>query len=260
MLRPMMQLRGFSIGATDGDIGGVEDFYFDDQHWTVRYLVVDTGRWLPGRRVLISPMAFRGIDWEQGRFDVALNRAKVKDSPDVTVDQPISRRSEVALARYYGFPYYWVGGPLAWGPFTNPGALTADIPPRLESDLSRVEHHDTEDDPHLRSARDTIGHTIRAEDGDIGYLDDYLLDEETWTIRYLVVETRNWWPGKKVLVSPEWIERVSADDAVIDAGVRRDAIRQAPEYDVSRAFDRDLERQLHEAHGRSAYWDRSRAA
>ena len=88
MLRSVSGMRGFTIHATDGDMGAVDEFLFDDEHWTMRYLVAHTGDWLTGRLVLVSPMAFRAVAWDRETFDVALTRQQEE------------------YARYYGYPYY----------------------------------------------------------------------------------------------------------------------------------------------------------
>src|SRR5689334_4092581 len=114
MIRGADGLKGFTIGATDGEVGGVNDLYFDDERWVIRYLVVDTGNWLPGRKVLISPHAVRTTQWELRRVDVALTRQQVKGSPDIDTDKPVSRQHEAAFFSYYGYPAYWDGTSL-WG-------------------------------------------------------------------------------------------------------------------------------------------------
>jgi hypothetical protein len=231
MLRRVSQLRGVAVDATDGEIGHVEDVYFEDQHWTVRNVAVRTGGWLDGRRVLIPPIALRGIDWRRHRLAVALDRGTVGGSPQIGIDRRISHGDEWTLLRYYGFPYEWGGEP-----------------PRRASTARAARRRP--DDPHLRSARETIGYAIEAQDGHIGHLDDYLIDENLRNLRYLIVATRDWWPGRKVLIAPDWVEWVSSVHADIHVDVVREAVRRAPEYDPSRPIDRDLERRLHEAHAR----------
>lgn len=252
MLRSMKKdLRGFAVGATDGDIGQVEECYFDDASFTVRHLVVDTGGWLGGRKVLISPMALRAIDWDGKRINAALTKAQVEKSPAIDTDRPVSRQHEVEYYSYYGYPYYWAG-PYLWGAYPYPLPLSDRA-----TSLEKERHWDWAGDggdPHLRSSAEVTGYHIAAMDGDIGHVEDFLVDDATWTIRYMIVDTRNWWPGKKVVVSPEWIERVDWSDAKVHVGVTREQIKKSPEYDPSGPVERDYETRLHDHYGRPSYW------
>jgi hypothetical protein len=207
MLRNASDLKGFAIRATDGDIGAVEDIYFEDETWTVRYLTVDTGGWLGGRVVLISPILIRQADWQSKRLDAALTQEQLKNSPDINTHQPVSRQHESEYFAYYGYPVYW-GGPYMWGSSFLPGGLAVPIAAALEVPGPVSDPADS----HLRSSHEVTGYNIEAADGEIGHIAGFVMDDETWAIRYIEVATRNWWPGKKVLVSPAWIERVSWGD------------------------------------------------
>jgi len=248
-------LLGYTLAATDGAIGEVEDCYFDDVHWTVRYLVVDTGGWLSGRRVLITPMAVRSVDQGGERVIVDLTREQVEHSPDIDTHRPVSRQHELSLLQHYGFPTYWYG-PYAWGPAMLP-AFPAPVPEGVMDEVLARSEQDNLEDAHLHSTNDTLGHEIQARDGAIGHVDDFLLDERSWTIRWLVVDTRNWLPGKHVLVAPEWVESVEWTERAVRVGLTRDQIRSAPPYDRSRPIDRDYEHRLFAHYGRPKYWDRA---
>ena len=255
MLRAASGLNGLSIAAADGDIGGIKDLYFDDLSWTVRYLVVDTGAWLPGRRVLISPMSVRGPVADKVTVD--LTQAQVRKSPPVETDKPVDRQQEEALARYYNHSYYWEG-PNRWGLLAYPGMPPVPSPvatdPVAQEMLARERNH-VDGDPALRSARDVTGYYIAALDGDLGHVEDFLIDDHAWAIRYMVVDTRNWWPGRRVVLSPEWIKTVSWADSKVYVDLRQDEIKAAPAYDPSRAFEREYEDRLFEHHGRRKYWE-----
>jgi uncharacterized protein YrrD len=247
MLRTVSHLKGTSIAATDGEIGSVQDLYFDDHSWTVRYLVVDTGTWLPGRQVLISPRSIMVVT-DEARIPVSLTRGQVENSPSTDVDKPVDRQYEEEYSQYYGYPYYWTG-PYLWGatPYPGEGVLVpaqvaSAIPPR-------------NGDPALRSTRNIMGYYIEATDGDIGHVDDFIVDTTAWAIRYMLIDTRNWWPGKKVLVSPEWINRVSWPDSRVYVDMSKEAIRSAPEYDPDQPLARDYETRLFGHHNRRVYWD-----
>jgi PRC-barrel domain len=244
MQRVASKLRGYSIGAKDGDIGSVEDFLFDDKLWTIRYLVADTAKWLPGRKVVISPIAFGRVEPDEKRLTVSLTKEQVENSPDVD-SRNCSREQERSYYDYYGWPYYWVGGDV-WGSSTAPGILAAQPG---TAPVTREQ----EDDTHLRSVKEVMDYYIEATDGDIGHVEDFVIDDESWEIRYMVVDTKNWWPGKKVLVSPEWIERVSWSDSRVYVDLSREAIKSGPEFDAER-FNRDYEEKLYKHYNRTGYW------
>jgi PRC-barrel domain protein len=255
MLRPARGFKGLTIAAADGDIGSVADLYFDDLSWTVRYLVVDTGTWLPGRQVLISPLSVREA---ADKILVGLTRAQVKGSPPIDADKPVNRQQEEAIARHYDQRYYWEG-PYRWGLLAYPGMPPVPTAPVLADgiadEMAARGRAGTGGDPSLRSTGDVTGYYIAAADGDIGHVDDFLIDDRAWAIRYLVVDTRNWWPAKKVLLSPEWIQTVSWADSQVRVDLRRDEIKGAPEHDPGRPFDREYENRLVEHHRRRKYWE-----
>lgn len=231
MLRTLHELRQTTIGATDGAIGKVHDAYFDDQHWTMRYLVVDTGGWL-GRKVLITPLAIERVSWRDERIDVRMTREQVHNSPDIDTDKPVSRQHEMLYLNYYGLPHYW-SGPMLWGPTASPlglGEIRSE-PLRTGHEMQSIEELSDHNDPHLRSCASVSGYHVQASDGAIGHIADYLFDDDTWTLRYLVIDTRNWLPGKRVVISSEWVERVSWNERKAYIGMSKQSIRDAPEYD-----------------------------
>ena len=243
-------LKGYAIGATDGDIGKLDDFYFDDESWTIRYLVAETGNWLLNRKVLISPFALGKVDLSRERLNVALTKKQVEESPSIDTDKPVSRQHEVSYLDYYGYPYYW-GGPYLWGPMTLPQLSGAAQRRNEEAREEREEANDL----HLRSANKVTGYYIEATDGDIGHVEDFIIDGETWQIRYMVVDTKNWWPGKKVLVAPQWIDRVSWSDSKVYVDLSRETIKNGPEYHPD-ALNRKYEETLYTYYKRPKYWDR----
>jgi len=260
MLRNAKDLHGLKLRATDGELGTVDQLYFDDATWRVRYLIVETGGWLGGRQVLISPISVTGVpDWQAKRLDVALTKEQVANSPDIDTHQPVSRQREAAYNRYYGYPDYW-GGPLLGGPGYFPVGLpnatlaTGKMATGRKATTDRQEPADS----HLRSSQEVTNYRIEAIDGEIGRVHGFVVDDETWTIRYLeVATTENWWPGKKVLVSPAWAERVSLEDLKVYVGLTREAIKKAPEYVESRMITREYEKELHSYYGRPPYWQRA---
>jgi hypothetical protein len=252
-LRRVRDLQNYTMGATDGEIGKLDDVYFDDQGWTVRHLVIDTGGWLTGRRVLIPPRAIQRIDHVSLRLVTNLTRRQVEESPGIDSDRPVSRQFERDLYSHYGYPFYWTG-PYLWGPIMYPSA-----PPPATYDAVAAESTGADRPPgdtSLRSARDVTGHAIEATDGELGHVEDFLVDDEAWTIRYLIVDPRNWWPGQHVLVSTDWITAVHWNDSTVQVNVDKEAVRNAPAYDPAGWIDRDYEARYYGSYGRPGYWER----
>ncbi|HLS80055.1 MAG TPA: PRC-barrel domain-containing protein [Steroidobacter sp.] len=251
MLRTLRDLKRMTIGATDGEIGKVRDAFFDDHHWAVRYLVVDTGGWLSGRKVLITPLSVGEGDWENRVLHVRLTRDQVKNAPDIDTDKPVSRQRESEFFDHYGYPYYWAG-PAMWGPTSFPAGTEAalgQIPPPVEPErLARREQESH--DPHLRSANEVSGYGIEAADGGIGHIDDFLFDDEDWALRYLVVDTRNWLPGRQVLLSTEWVDEVSWSERKAYVGLSREEVRSSPEYDRRLMISETEEERLYRHYNR----------
>jgi uncharacterized protein YrrD len=244
MLRNVKELEGFGVGARDGELGKVEDVYFDDERWTIRHVVVDTGGWLSGRKVLVSPRSVRGVDWDNEVLNVDLTQQQVRDSPDIDTDKPVSRQHEIAHSAYYGYPYYWEGAGL-WGPTmlpfpwvgATPGPVLAGQEPVDDTVArevqARVDEEHSAGDIHLRSCDELIGYEIMAADGTIGTVDDFVFDDASWAIRFLIVDTRKWLPGKHVRLAPEQIDRVSWEDREVYVKMTRQAVENSPEYDPS---------------------------
>ena len=257
MLRSMKHLDGFTIGATDGDIGTVRECYFDDVSYTVRYAVVDTGGWLGERKVLLSPISFRAMDWEHKRITAALTKDQVEKSPNIDTQKPVSQQHEIAYYGYYGYTPYWAGSYL-WGAFPYPYPAAGPAVSVEELERERHWNWETKDrqNPHLRSSREVTGYHIHATDGDIGHVEDFLVDERSWAIRYMIVDTTNWWPGKKVLVAPAWIERVDWGNAKVHVDLGREQIRTGPAYDPAQPIERAYETRLHGHYAKPGYWNR----
>ncbi len=214
MLRSTNDLQGYAIRATDGDIGHVEDFYFDDQAWVIRYLIVRTGSWLSNRNVLISPIAIGNPVGTQKVLPISITKEQVKKSPEIDTDKPVSRQHEIQYLGYYGYPYYW-GGVGLWGGGIYPAMMVPgyeNTPAERKAEQTQAEgererteallHRD--DDSHLRDCKAVMTYHIQATDGDIGHVEGLLVDDQTWAIRYLIVNTSNWWMGHQVLIAPQW--------------------------------------------------------
>jgi hypothetical protein len=250
MLTNTKHLKDLAIHASDGLIGTVDQVWFDDETWGVRYLTVDTG-WFGGRTVLISPVSISRVDWPAREIHVALSTKQVEDSPDINTHEPVSRRHEASYMGYYGYPYYW-GGPSLWGPAFYPTGLAIPISTTSETTADRAKKESA--DSHLRVAETVCGYHIEAKDGEIGHVDGFLMDDHTWAIRYIEIATRNWWPGKKVLVSPGWVERVSWLESKVSIALSREVIQSGPEYLDSTPVTREYESLLYQHYGLPPYW------
>jgi hypothetical protein len=253
MLTKTKDLKDSKLAARDGEFGHLKDFYFDEQTWTVRYLVADTGNWLPNRQVLLSPFAVQSIEKSPHKAVVLnLSRKQIEDSPPIEAHRPISRAYEAQYLQYYGWPDYWPG-PLLWGPVEAPWAfLPAKVqtapPPRPQIQG---------EDSHLRSVADVSGfsgYQIQALDQLFGHLEYFILDDRNWAIRYLVCTTRNWLPGKHFLLAPQWVAWVSWSESRVYVDLDFEAIKHAPEYDPAEPLSREYEQKLFAHYGRAPYW------
>ncbi len=251
MLRSINSLVGFTIGATDGEIGKVEEFYFDDSTWTVRYMIVKTGGWLTGRKVLISPEAISEPRWDEKILSVNLTKKQVEDSPDIDTDKPISRKHEEELFSYYPWQNYYDGG------FYGEGIGMLGAFPMLPiADVSTPgeeikKEKDIEAETHLRSTHELKGYIIHASDGEIGRVADFIFYEQAWNIIFIVVDTGNWFAGKKVLISPAWIKDVKWNIREVVVNVTIGAVKNSPEYNASKLLEVDYAKSLHDHYGRT---------
>jgi hypothetical protein len=227
-------IKGFSIEATDGAIGSVSDFLFEDTSWTVRWLVVDTGGWLSGRKVLLTPGQAVKADSAGRRFHVSLTKQQVKDSPDIDTEQPVSRQMESDIYGYYGADPYWGSVYNPVGVMAMPGVVVPPLSPPERPEGLVEDFPRGEGDAHLRSVKAVTGYHIHAKDGEIGHVDDFVIDDTDWTIPYLIVDTRNWWPGKKVLIPTNKARDIVWDDRLVYLSLSRDQIKSGPLYDPSR--------------------------
>jgi len=242
MLRNALAINGDAIAASDGRIGTVSDFLFDDASWLVRWLVVDTGKWLSGRKVLLPPSAMGHPAPAGNEFPVNLTKQQIKDSPDSDTDRPVSRQIEGDIYNYYGWRPYW-GADLLMGGYGGfgggaVGALPTQESRRRAEDIAAARQ--SNNDPHLRSIAVVIGYHIHASDGEIGHVENFLVDDADWSIHDLVVDTKNWWPGKKVLISPRWVREIDWTDNVVKLNVDRKRVKDSPPYDASTTVDRAL--------------------
>jgi PRC-barrel domain protein len=250
MLWDASVFKDYAIEASDGRLGTVNDFLFEDISWVIRWLVVDTGNWLSGRKVLLPISALGQPDSAQRQFPVKLTMQQVKDSPDIDTDRPVSRQQETHVYDYYGWDPYWgssffpMGGAMAT-PFVAPFSLSGSKP----RDAVGAEARQEEGDSHLRSMEAVTGYHIHAVDGEIGHVADFLVDDANWSIRYVAVDTRNWWPGKKVLISPRSVQAIDWAQRLMNLDVDRQKVKGSPPFDSAKTVDRAYEEHFHGYYG-----------
>ena len=224
MLQSIKQLYGVRLHASDRVIGHIKDFYFNDEKWVVRYVVVDTGDWIPGRLVLISPHAFPSLYQDSGSLPVNLTRKQIEDSPPIETHKPVSRQFEEDYYRHYGWPSYWHGGDI-WGVGGFPVA-----PPSAQGTTDGKGGRT--DDPHLRSTQAVADYHVQNEDGTVGHVIDFMMDDKSWAIREIVVETGHWLSKKKIVMPADHIGGISYDESKLFVDVTNDAIQQGAEYQI----------------------------
>jgi hypothetical protein len=182
MLWNASMMKGYTVLGLDGHLGTVSDLLFDDTSWKMRWLVVSTGDWFPGREVLLPVSALRYPDPARQQFGVSLTAQQIQDSPHLDSDLPVSRQVEVGSARHH----------------------TAAEPRTDYAVLSELKPND----PHLRSMEAVIGHRVHAIDGLVGHVDDFLINDADWSVRFVKVDTRNWGPTQRALLPPRLIRRI----------------------------------------------------
>ncbi|OQW32302.1 MAG: hypothetical protein A4E19_19950 [Nitrospira sp. SG-bin1] len=243
--RRVRDIAKLTLYGHDGPVGTAQELYFDDQHWTVRYLVVRTGGWLLGRDVLIAPIAIEGIDDTDASMRIGLNNKQIEQAPSIESTRPISRRYEEAYYKHFRWAPYWQPDTTVWGspiPYSDTSAMDHDEPLRTDSP----------EQSHLRSSSEVTGYGIHAKDGEIGHLEDLVVDDEDWIVRYVEVDTGNWLPGKKVLVQSGRIQQIDWPSRSVTMSLTRHAIESAPAYDPSKLITPDYEVRLFKHYGRDA--------
>tara|TARA_R110002095_G_scaffold142965_1_gene123803 strand:+ start:17221 stop:17949 length:729 start_codon:yes stop_codon:yes gene_type:complete len=242
MFRSTNELKGYTLLATDGEFGTVRDFLFDDELKITRYVVVDTGSWLISRQVLISPVAMREPDLDTHKLPTVLSKADIAGAPSLKTHSPVSRQHEYELSEYYNWPVYWGT--------TIPVLMGRKV---FNSEFE-TQPEQMQGDPHLRSISEITGYEIQCMEGTVGHVEDIIIDTESWSLRYLIIDTRNWFPGKKVIIAFDWLTHITWDDRKAHVDLTQDQVKNAPVYDPRLPVNRAYETQLYDFHGRPTYW------
>lgn len=244
-----LSIQASIVRAKDGDAGRVGAFLFDDEDCSICYMVVVPGDGLSGRMVLVSPDYVDAVDRQSRVMHVGLTRGQIESSPDVVDDPPVSVQQAVqAPASHAAMPYLGSG----WEAATQP--LPAPYPGDFSREAPVGYPYLRWGDSHLRSTSEVLGYSINARDGKVGHVEDFVVDDEAWVIRYVAVDTRDWLPAKKVLISPRWVLRVSWEQREVMADLGEKQIENAPRWDPRAPIDRGYEARLHAHYGRSPYW------
>lgn len=246
MLRSLNELLGYELMAKDGQMGKVEDFFFNDEDWMIRYLVVDTGPWIFGRKVLISPDALLQPVWTSETFPVTLTREEVRTSPDIDVAKPVSREYEEKLHEHYRWPSYWSMSPSGFG-----GPMY--IPPNLINRDKTIQ--DDEIKSHLRSVTEVFSYRVDAIEGEVGSVKDFIIDDETWQVHYMNVDISKWLESdKQILVALDWIRRIDVSGNKVFIDLTQDAVKYSPKFDATLPVNRQYEEVIYDYYGRPKYW------
>ena len=227
MLINTHHIYGSSVVATDKTAGTVRDLLFDDRTWQVRFLVVHSGRWLTGRSELLTPDVVDHADWMARQLSVRLTVDEVRQSPSADEYPPASQGREFQKSQLITWDAYWTG----W-----------------------LDDSEEVADPHLDSVKEVTGYHLVAGDGEIGHVADFLVDDASWTIRYLVMDTRNWLPGKHALVVPSLVESFDWSERQVRVRLSRNQLRAAPAFEVAVPVTREYEEKLCEYYGVPGYW------
>ncbi len=225
MLHNSKGLYGTKLAALDGDIGRIKDFYFDDKTWAIRYVIADTGSWLSGRLVLLSPHAFVRLHVENGTLPVTLRKKQIEDSPSIDLHKPVSRHFEIEYHRHYGWPAYWSDGAVC-----GLGGYPMAMPPAMEQ--IQADAKPAAADCHLQSTQAVTGYHIQTDEGIIGRVSGFLIDEKSWTIRDLTVEAGRWYSGKEVLIPTAKIDHISYEISTVFVTVTKADIQGTAEHAV----------------------------
>jgi hypothetical protein len=249
MLNSLSHLRGAKVSASDGDIGSVVEALFDDRSWKLRYLVLETGNWLQGRQVLVSPYGVRQPLSHDRHIHLLSTQQQVRSSPAIDTQRPVTRQQEAALLKHYSLPEYW-GSADAGGLLAGPSVVA----PVLSVDERQPDDRPV-GDPHLRSSKEVSGYQIRASDDNIGAVEDFVFDEADWTLRYLIVDTSAWWQGgRRVLIGMQWVDEVDPVARQFHVRLTREQVRASPVFDDVASIHRDYETRLHKNYERAGYW------
>lgn len=258
MLRSLKEITGYTLQETDDVIGTCKDFLFDDALWVIRYMVADTGTWFKHHEVLITPTSMEQPDWRTERIPVNLSRKQIEESPPLDAHAPLSREYEITYHEHFEIPFYWLGADFREGIPNKDGAVepVEDLPiDDLEDQADEQQPSDIEEGS-LRRAIEIMTYGVIASDGDVGRVEDLIVDDTNWVIQHLIIDTGNIIPGKKIMLDTSCIESVSWEEATLQLDLTKTEIEQSRVYDATEPVNREHEVRLYDYHGRPRYWEK----
>ncbi|QDU80029.1 PRC-barrel domain protein [Polystyrenella longa] len=236
-------LPGYKLKAIDGDFGTITDLLFDDENKMIRYFVVNCGGWLNREEVLLSPVAFEEPDHEAFTISTILSKHAIEDAPAIESNPPVSKQSQSDLADYFDWPMFW-------------SHIPEQLSHRLSFDESEVEAGESHD-MHLRSLKEIRGYTIKCNEGDLGHVEELIVDTDTWTLRYLTIDTGVWLPGKKVIIGIDWLSDICWEEQSASIDLSREQVKDAPIYNPRSPINREYETKVYDYYGRPTYWSKA---
>ena len=261
MLRSLKEITGYTLQETDDVIGTCKDFLFDDNLWVIRYMVADTGNWLKHHKVLITPAQLGEPNWQTERLQVKLSREQIEACPPLDSHAPVSREYEITYHEHFEIPFYWMGADFREGMPNAAGVVDAvEDPPDVENipeDSETAVDHEGPDRGQLRSAVEVMEYGVTGTDGDAGRVEDIIVDDENWVIRYLAIDTGHIMPDRKVLINTEWIDTVNWEEQCVRVDLTHESISKCPDFDPNEPVNREYEVRLYDYHGRPRYWEKN---
>lgn len=233
------EIIGCTAQAIDGKAGSIHDILFDDDSWKVRYLVVRSGVWLEERMVLIPPQAFLYATEGAHEVHVTLSCDQIRQSRSLEADPPFYLQRQIDAATTA--PTLW----MTYGSLYDPviplyGPALMQAPP----EGADVKREKPDYDPHLRSVREISGYQLEDADGEAGQLVGFLVDNEVWALRYVVIQTGSWFAKQQRLLTVSHISAINWERRTLTTSLHRERIAASPEYADALLLDPAFENRL----------------
>ncbi|PSL50806.1 PRC-barrel domain protein [Salsuginibacillus halophilus] len=253
MLFEAKKLRNFGVITSDGELGKIDDVYMDEDQWVIRYLVVNRKPLLPGGKVLVSPIAVERMDINGQTIHLNVTKEELEEAPGKEEAEPITRKKELELHHHFGYGYYWPAQGM-WGSFPYPHQLRVEAPHH-----QRPQELPNEEEIKVRSLKemtgDWSGYDVEGSDGDIGTIDDVIVEDDTWNIRYISVDTGRLFSTGHAVLSSSWILHTEDEEKKVRVKMARHEVQAAPEYVPGQPLDREFEERLFDHYDQEKYWE-----
>jgi uncharacterized protein YrrD len=241
MLRSANEMMGYKLLALDGDIGSCNDFLFEDESWTLQYMIANTGGWLDNRKVLLSPKSLGDPPLEEGRVQVDRTKEFIENAPELDSDAPVSRQYQLVWTQYHGLTPYWH----KLGPLSTP--LAANAMALMEDANNR--------DEHLRSVKEVCGYevemnSVKLKGQGLGTIVDFILSDTVWQIAFAVLETDSrWFRSRKVLVGRDVLNKIGWAERKLYVDIDEKQLARCPAYDPGEPIEPRLEAANYDLYG-----------